>query len=359
MSTTKHTLGTARVQNITAGDDARSMSVRSRDAVIHADRVDFPGAKAPDRRRWVHSDGLRIAVSEWGAVDAPPILLAHGGFDFARTFDTFAPLLAEAGWRVVSWDQRCHGDSDLAELQSWRGDQRDATAVLDSTSVAPLPIIGHSKGGNLTLQLAEAMPHRFSHVVNIDGLPSKRAAPDVNDHERSRMLSTDIGGWLDHRRRAGTTQRKPGTLAELAERRAKMNPRLSKEWLTYLVTVGARHDPDGWRWKIDPMLRMGGFGPWRPEWALLGLPGLAVPFLTLLGLQAEAMGWGTVVEEVVGFLPPGGRLISFNDVGHFVHIEQPGVVADLVCEFLGAPESVDTGVNLAPISWVADFGASK
>ena len=50
---------------------------------------------------------------------------------------------------------------------------------------------------------------------------------------------------------------------ELAARRQRMNPRLSHEWLRYLVTVGAREDIDGWRWKIDPKLRFGGFGPWR------------------------------------------------------------------------------------------------
>ena len=37
-----------------------------------------------------------------------------------------------------------------------------------------------------------------------------------------------------------------------------MNPRLSNEWLEYLVTVGAREDADGWRWKLDPSMRMGG-----------------------------------------------------------------------------------------------------
>jgi hypothetical protein len=67
---------------------------------------------------------------------------------------------------------------------------------------------------------------------------------------------------LDYRHDAPTAIRKPGTLEDLAQRRAKMNPRLSIEWLEYLVTVGARHDEDGWRWKLDPTMRFGGFGPW-------------------------------------------------------------------------------------------------
>ena len=86
----------------------------------------YPGARAPDRRRRVDFHGVRLAVYEWGAEDAPPLLLAHGGFDFARTFDVFAPLLADAGWRVVCLDQRGHGDSDHAALYSWDADARDA-----------------------------------------------------------------------------------------------------------------------------------------------------------------------------------------------------------------------------------------
>ena len=64
----------------------------------------YPGARRPDRSRWVSSAGLRIATYEWGDPDARVILMAHGGFDFAGTFDGFAPLLADAGYRVVSWD---------------------------------------------------------------------------------------------------------------------------------------------------------------------------------------------------------------------------------------------------------------
>src|SRR5437763_804945 len=64
----------------------------------------YPGARRPDRRRWVSDFGVRLAVSEWGAIDSPPLLLAHGGFDFAGTFDVFAPLLAGGGWtRDCRW----------------------------------------------------------------------------------------------------------------------------------------------------------------------------------------------------------------------------------------------------------------
>jgi pimeloyl-ACP methyl ester carboxylesterase len=296
--------------------------------------VQYSGAAAPTRDYDLLVGGVRIAVHEWGAESDPPLFLVHGGFDFARTYDEFGPRLARAGWRVVAWDQRGHGDSEHAALYGWDADIRDAIGVLSHITSRPAPVIGHSKGGALMTQLADAQPFRFSHFVNIDGLPSKRPMADLSEHDRSRMMASDIAGWLEHRRSTATASRKPGTLEELAQRRAKMNPRLPIEWLRYLVTAGGRQDPDGWRWKLDPSMRFGGFGPWRPEWTATRLPGLGMPFLGLLAGQQEPMGWGTLPHQIQSMMPRGGRLEVMHDLGHFVHIEQPELVAGMVLEFL-------------------------
>ena len=116
-----------------------------------------------------------------------------------------------------------------------------------------------------------------------------------------------------------------------------MNPRLPMDWLRYLVTIGAREDDDGWRWKLDPALRFGGFGPWRPEWSMMRMPGLAMPVLGVLGLENETMGWGTQPDDVTPWLPPGARFVPLEGIGHFVHVEQPELVSSLVLEFLGDP----------------------
>jgi pimeloyl-ACP methyl ester carboxylesterase len=106
--------------------------------------------------------------------------------------------------------------------------------------------------------------------------------------------------------------------------------------LRYLVTIGARKDPDGWRWKIDPALRPGGFGPWRAVWSMARFASLPVPLLGILATESEPMGWDTRAGDVRPYLPPGARVIELPAVGHFVHIEQPRRVAELALDFLAA-----------------------
>lgn len=305
------------------------------DEEVEAVRAAVPLAREPDRSWRIDGPGCELAVWEWGEATAPLVLFAHGGFDFARTLDVFAPMLADTGRRVVSWDLRGHGDSGHTELYSWEVDVRDAVAVFDAVAGArPVDVIGHSKGGNLMLTLADAQPHRFRKLVNLDGIPGVANVPDVAERDRTKLLSGELAAWLDHRRRLAGHQRRADTLDGLARRRAKMNPRLPIEWLRYLVTVGGRLDDDGWRWKTDIALRLGGFGPRRPEWTMNALAGLAMPFLAILGTEPEEMGWGTGRGEISPHLPTDGELVELEGVGHFVHIEQPRWVADLVLEFL-------------------------
>ena len=40
---------------------------------------------------------------------------------------------------------------------------------------------------------------------------------------------------------------------------------------------------------------------------MMRLPGLGMPVLAMLGTEAEPMGWGTEPEDVLPYLPPGGR----------------------------------------------------
>src|SRR4029453_9289081 len=109
--------------------------------------VSYPGAVPPERERFGSSPGLRLHVVEWGDPQAQPVLLTHGFYDHARSFDTFAPLLA-ARYRVLALDSRGHGDSEWPDAYSWLADTFDVVNVLRDLG-RPAHLVGHSRGGGL------------------------------------------------------------------------------------------------------------------------------------------------------------------------------------------------------------------
>ena len=64
-------------------------------------------------RSQVEIDGRRVAVYEWGNVQAGPrVLLAHGWSSYALRFLPWVHALRGAGYAVVAFDQPGHGRSD-------------------------------------------------------------------------------------------------------------------------------------------------------------------------------------------------------------------------------------------------------
>lgn len=218
-------------------------------------------------------------------------------------------------------------------MYSWDADVRDAMAVMDSIGVEPMPVVGHSKGGMLMVSLSEACPHRVSHVVNIDGFPTRLEWWGEADVEIPASRVEHLEEWLEARR-GGRRQRRPATSSDLAARRAGRNPRLPPEWIEHLVSTGAKPSGDGWAWKMDATLDPSITQVMRQEWGLQGFPGLGMPVLVILGLVAEQMPMDQTPESLAPYLPSGAEVIAYEDSGHFVHVEHPQRTAEAIHSFL-------------------------
>lgn len=268
---------------------------------------------------------IPLQVHTWGHADDPPVVLVHGGGDFARSFDGFAPHLAAAGHRVVSWDQRGHGDTGRAELYVWAADVRDTVRLLEQLGDGPHHLVGHSKGGVLAVEVAVARPDLVASLTLIDGF-ARRWAVDGD-------VVTVLTRWLDGRR-AGRTPR-PGTRDELAERRAISSPRVDPAWQRHLVDVGAVDDGTGtFRWKID-----GAAFPYAPhpspiEHSRTLLASIACPVLALVAGVVEPIAGQPTTAELRALLPAHARIVELDGLGHFAHVEDPARVAALTLAFL-------------------------
>jgi len=297
----------------------------------------YPGAVPPERTHRVASGDIELNVLEWGDPDAPPVLCTHGMWDHAHCFDLLAPLLADR-FRVLAMDARGHGDSDWADAYRWPDDLHDIVTVLEWID-RPTHLVGHSKGGGQATDATMLVPERVRQLVNLDGFgpPDEGFTPPGRDPNPVHLGPAVLfERHLDRRR--GLAHRldwRPyPDLDALIDRRREQNPRLSREWLAYFAFHGARRDADGWRWKSDPLAGFG-FGPFKPDWIAPMWRHVSVPVLAVVGSEPDT--WGPLPEPLLGdrldHFPVVERAVV-EGAGHFMTIERPQAVAELVLGFL-------------------------
>lgn len=127
-------------------------------------------------QRFSH-DGVELAYIDVPANegDGPPVLLIHG-FASNHSVNWIAPQwvrsLTHAGYRVIAFDNRGHGQSDkLYEPEAYTTYTmaEDARALLDHLGIEKAGVIGYSMGARITAFLARAHPGRVA-VMEMGGL---------------------------------------------------------------------------------------------------------------------------------------------------------------------------------------------
>jgi len=114
---------------------------------------------------------VRLAYTDEGS--GPIVICAHG-LGRSRAADRASglydwPALLAAGYRLISYDARGHGESGgTAEADTYRWDAlaEDLLAVIDHVSPGePVHAIGISMGTGTILTALTRAPHRFARVV--------------------------------------------------------------------------------------------------------------------------------------------------------------------------------------------------
>ena len=118
-------------------------------------------------------DGIRLAADEWGAADAAPVVLLHGGGQTRHAWRNTSQAVAAAGWRVLAIDLRGHGDSDWPEIPAYGLDHfaDDVLAVLAQIHARPV-LVGASLGGTMGLAAQGRTDEQlYSGLVLVDVAP--------------------------------------------------------------------------------------------------------------------------------------------------------------------------------------------
>jgi pimeloyl-ACP methyl ester carboxylesterase len=118
------------------------------------------------------------------------VVLLHGLASNARIWDFVAPLLVQAGFRVLALDQRHHGRSDDAEDGfDFPSIVRDLHVFVDTLQLDKPLLVGHSWGAGTVLNYAAARPAGPSGIVLVDGGTSELSAiPGMTWEQAEQML---------------------------------------------------------------------------------------------------------------------------------------------------------------------------
>jgi pimeloyl-ACP methyl ester carboxylesterase len=122
----------------------------------------------------VRTPHLDIACQAWGPSDGAVALLLHGFPYDVHAYDEVAPILAEAGLRVIVPWLRGFGGTRLLAPQAQRSGQQaavghDARDLLDALGIGRALVAGYDWGGRAACVLAALWPQRVSGLVTAGG----------------------------------------------------------------------------------------------------------------------------------------------------------------------------------------------
>lgn len=279
-------------------------------------------------------DGVKLAVYEAGPKAAPlTVVFVHGYTVSAECWALQVRDLADAGVRMVLYDQRGHGASEVGPSGHDTIEQlgRDLLEVLNQRVPAgPVMLVGHSMGGMTIMALAEQQPELFSSnsggrvsgVALIDtssagmgqvslGLPAalaapmsrllpnvSRAAPVNRRAERLRAADSDLGRLINAR-----VAFAPGIGSNLHAAMSRMQAPMKLETMASFLPTFATHD----RTAVLAVLT-------------------EIPVVIMVGDRdvLTPPSHSRVMAEAL----PSARLVTVPGSGHMLMMEEPQAVND-------------------------------
>jgi pimeloyl-ACP methyl ester carboxylesterase len=141
----------------------------------------------------VHAGVLSIAYAEAGPADGPPVLLLHGWPYDIHSFVDVAPILANAGYRVLIPYLRGYGETQFLSPDAPRNAQpaavaTDAINFLDALRIQKVVVAGFDWGGRTANLMAFLWPERCKALVSVSGDLIGSQAAIANPLPRRRNL---------------------------------------------------------------------------------------------------------------------------------------------------------------------------
>jgi len=239
----------------------------------------------------VGADGVTLRGWSWG--EGPAIVLAHGITAHRDLVLHGSSHLPRAGYRLLSYDARAHGESDPGGTGSYDYETlADDLELVGERGGAGRPLLcGHSMGAHTALTAALRYPERYAALVLI-GPVSLGAPPDAAtlaywDALADGLAEGGVEGWLAAYEAGGLDPDWRETLLRIA--RARMERHRHPEALAEALREVPRSTPYH---GLEPLSR------------------LELPALVVASHDTADPGHPYATAELIAERLPDSRLVS-------------------------------------------------
>ncbi len=252
---------------------------------------------------------VALAYEELGQDKPVPLIILHGFFASSRNWRKIAERLSRE-FRVYVLDMRNHGLSPHHAVMDYPAMAADVLRFMDEHTITAAHVMGHSMGGKIAMWLALNHSERMGKLIVVD------IAPKSYTHSFDNIIQALIGLPLDkiqHRKQAETML-------------AKDIPELDyRQFLLQNLTL----KDGGYQWRID----LDAFMWAAPK--IIAFPeiqeGLAYMKEALFVAGANS---SYLTQKDTLHLFPNAIFNTIANAGHWLHVQQPEVFAEVVENFL-------------------------
>jgi len=285
--------------------------------------------------KFIETDSLLTAYIEYGSSEGWPVILSHGFPYDVSAYKDVAPILAQAGARVIVPYTRGFGPTRFISDDCMRNGQQaargaDLVQLSDALGLTHPILAGFDWGGNASCVAAALWPEKVGGLVSYAGYD----VIDIEEQRRANVPSLERTCWYQH-----LFQSERGR-ESLHKYRYEIGRMLWSEWSpnwqfgddTYAQTAAAFENPDF----VDVVIHCyrfmhgleAGDASFQPlEDRLAQKPRISIPTVTIDGTNDPLKPGGTA-DHARFFVGPHIHLVV--DTGHNVPQEAPQVFADAV-----------------------------
>ena len=280
--------------------------------------VSFSSEAVP-RDKFIQIGTRRFHYLEWGDPSNPPMLLLHGYAQTCHSWDFVALALCDK-FRVLSLDQRGHGDSDWSDSGDYSPESywTDLHLIVKALELNNLVVMGLSMGGRNAISFAANHPGRVRALVVVDSAPSMQKTG--SERMRKFVQGEDELDSID----------------DFVKRVHEYNPSRPTDQIKGSIMHNLKQLSNGkWTWKYDKVLRSPNRKVPGPDYAELlwnHIEMLDIPTLVVIGSNSDMVNLETANELHKRI--KNSRLSTVAGAGHLVMGDNPAGFEKAVREFI-------------------------